>query len=139
MTLTLLPRAYDLPPRWDDRDVAWGPWHDAPSSLRFHLPPEQQACTECGLIAEPIVASGLLHSLPGETIDIEDVRTLPSGRTYVRGEITVRAWPYVGLTAFRCTGCEHDHVHEERTGESWDLDASDYGSAGSVEVKDTLW
>lgn len=139
MTLTLLPRVHDLPPRWDGRTVEWGPWQQVRTSLPFHVPLDQQACTTCGLIDEPLTAGGKVLPLPGETFEWPDVRTLPSGRTYTRGTKRVPAWPVLCLVAFRCPGCGADRVHDERTGETWDLDASDYGDAGSVEVTGTLW
>lgn len=139
MTLTLVATRHDLPPRWDGRPVEWGEWHQAQTTLPFHTPVADQACTACGLIAEPAISAGRIPPLASETFEVPDIRTLRSGRTYERGKKLVPAWAVVCLVAFRCTGCGADRVHDERTGETWDLDASDYGDAGSVEVLDSLW
>lgn len=140
MTTTLvgLPRMHDLPPRWDGRAVTWGPWQHVRSSLAFHVPIHEQACTACGLIDEPLTAGGTVHPMPGETVTSTEVRRLPSGRMYRRDK-AVPAHSLLALCAFRCPGCGADRVHDKRTGETWDLDPSDYGDAGSVEITDTLW
>lgn len=44
----------------------------------------------------------------------------------------------LALLAFRCA-CGRDEVRDERTGETWVLDPSDYGTAGSTHTDGTLW
>lgn len=142
MTLTLLPTAHDLPPRWDGHDVEWKPWHHVWSSAQWHIPDEDRACTACGLIAEPLHAAGWVQPLPGQTCTVADERTLPSGRVYVRGltpSKEIPAYPLLCLNATRCTGCGHDVVHDQRTGQTWDLGPEDYGPHGSSETVGSLW
>lgn len=137
MTLRALPTMHDLPVSWDGLPVTWGPWHSGRSSLELHLRPADIACRSCGLIESPLVAAGTVHPLPGDTVEGEEVVTLPSGRTHRRA-VTVPAGPRLALVAFRCPGCHHDQVYDERTDETWDLDPSDYGEAGSS-PEGALW
>lgn len=139
MTLTALPSLHDLPPAWDGRPVTWGPWRETRTSLVFHTSPQDQACTACGLIGEPDIALGTVPPDPGETVDVPNIRTLRSGRTYQSGMKAIPAWPVVCLVAFRCTGCGHDTVLDQRTDETWDLDPDDYGPDGSTGPAGSLW
>lgn len=135
----MLPGVHDLPPKWDGRTVTWGPWRELRSSIAFHAPAEDLACTRCGLIAEPLTAGGWVQPNPGETFTVDDERRLPSGRVYARGTKEVPAWALLCLCATRCAGCRHDTVHDERTGETWDLGSEDYGPDGSTAITGSLW
>lgn len=130
-------RRHDLPPRWDGLAVTWGEWHETRSSVRFHIPLDQQACIACGLLDEPLVAVGTIHPTPGEMVETTRARRLPSGRTYDR-RVRVPARPHLRLLAFRCLGCRADRVFDEHSHELWDLDESDYTDAGST-VEGVLW
>ena len=94
----------DLPPMWDGMPISWSPWTVAPGSFSFHIPVADLACQECGLIEEPLRASGRVND---------------GGPKWI--------W----LTVSRCAGCLHDTVYDSTTHQSWDLDASDYNDTGS--------
>lgn len=130
---------HDLPPRWDGRAVVWTPWREVHSSIVFHAPAADLACTRCGLIAEPLTAGGWVQPNPGETVTVNNEHRLPSGSVYTRGTKDVLARPVLCLHATRCPGCGHDVVWDERTDETWDLEPADYGDSGSVECTGTLW
>ena len=144
--LSVVPgREYDLPPRWDDRDVEWDPWKPEPKAFvcaRGTKPIPPWSCSECTSTATPLTAAGVLQPLPGETVaTTRERRTKRSGRRYV-AEVEVSARPDIGLHARRCVDCGHDEVYVERTGEVWDLDEDDYTSAGSQDPATTqgaLW
>lgn len=139
-TLTLVHRRqHDLPPSWDGQRVTWDRWLEVRGSLIAHAPADQTACHACGLIDDPLVAVGLVEPTPGATFSSVRVkRTRRSGRAY-EATVDVPAWPCLDLVAFRCRGCGHDTVLDQRTGEAWDLDASDYGPTGSTATTGTLW
>jgi hypothetical protein len=120
---------HDLPPLWDGRRVDWQGWTSHASSARFHNPPK---CHSCGSAAEASVNLGVVHPLPGETMESVRKRTLPSGRTYDQ-RVTVSASPVILLAAFRCPDCGHDSVHDNRDDSYWDLDEQDYGDEGSTD------
>lgn len=102
-----------LPDMWDWEPVKWSPWRDDlinGSSFQFHAPLEALACNQCGVL-------GKQHVCFGKRPIRRDL-----GETY----------PIRSLFAFRCADCGHDTVIDQRTEESWDLDDTDYGIAGSA-------
>jgi hypothetical protein len=119
-------RAHDLPPLWDGRRVDWSAWEElGHTSLVFHAPADEFACTGCGWIADTeLRAVGRVHPEPGATFTV-----LPHARA--RHEIEVPAWPVARLSVLRCAGCGLDEVTDMETGEVWDLEPSDYTDAGS--------
>ena len=135
--LTLV-RAHDLPVSWDGVRIRWRPWTDARSSLAYHASDEELACERCGLIDERLVTCGSRPPEPGATIRATRLRRTRSGREHTV-DVDVPAHEYLDLWAFRCRGCGRDQVLDDRTGERWDLDPSDYGPDGSTDMKDTLW
>lgn len=103
-----------LPDLWDWEPVKWSAWTDdaiSDSSANFHWPLEVLACNQCGVLGKQRFATG-----------IRPVRR-DLGETY----------PVRSLHAMRCADCGHDVVVDQRTEESWDLDETDYGPAGSVQ------
>lgn len=126
MTLALVHSRHDLPPLWDGRRVDWSPWVEEPhTTLIFHRPAHEFACTGCGWIRDTdLHATGRLHPEPGATFTV-----LPHPRA--RHTTEVPAWPVVRLAVRRCTGCGLDEVTDIETGEVWDLEPSDYTDAGS--------
>ena len=50
---------------------------------------------------------GMTQPLPGETVEVPDVRTLPSGREYQRGVRDTPAWAVRALWAQLCPSCGH--------------------------------
>lgn len=101
-------RLHDLPPAWDGVPVTWRPWQTGRSTLVFHVRNAELACRACGLLDEDLTAVGI--------IDLD----IPRNGWRPR------------LHAHRCRGCGRDQVHDLDTDEMWDLDATDYGDAGSV-------
>jgi hypothetical protein len=135
MTLRLVhSRAHDLPPSWDGLRVDWSPWEvSGHSSLVFHAPADQFACTGCGWIPDTqLRATGRVHAEPGATFSV-----YPHARA--RRKTKVPAWPIARLVASRCTGCGLDQVTDVETGEVWDLDECDYTDAGSWPEVDALF
>ena len=135
--LTLV-RAHDLPVSWDGVPVTWRPWSDARSTLAYHASDEELACEQCGLIDEPITTSGLRPALDRATRAELRTRHTRSGHPYTVA-VDVPTTPVYDLHTFRCRGCGHDTVLDDRTGELWDLEPDDYGPDGSTDTKDTLW
>ncbi|GAB3166725.1 hypothetical protein GCM10027059_26130 [Myceligenerans halotolerans] len=125
-------RAHDLPPLWDGRRVEWTPWRDEPhTSMVFHAPAHEFACTGCGWIRDAeLRAVGKLHRAPGETFTTPVERRTRSGHRY-SVNIEVPARPVARLHVRRCPGCGLDEVTDIDTGEVWDLEESDYTDAGS--------
>lgn len=109
-----IPAQHDLPPSWDGVPVTWGEWGTSDSSLAYHLPLDQLACTMCGSLAGVRINWGTRY-------DDEEGRQIRN------------------LWVARCEDCGHDTVHDEGTDETWDLDPDDYGDEGSTETKDTLF
>lgn len=135
--LRALPTRHDLPPRWDGRAVEWQPWARPVSTIRFHHKPD--AC-DCGSTKQPLVTAGLRDPEPGTTVPTERVKRSPrTGRTWLVPGPEVPAWPALTLRAIRCVDCHVDIVVDEETGDTWELDASDYGDAGSTGVEGSLW
>lgn len=112
-------RQHDLPPLWDGRQVTWSRWMEAdPGSLVFHTPSDTFACTGCGWIRTTQLHSiGRIHPEPVE-------KWIVDGSAHT-------AWPVAQLAAVRCPGCELDQVTDMDTGETWDIDPSDYTATGS--------
>lgn len=112
----LAARLHDLPPSWDGVRIEWGEWSTAQTSMRFHTPPRDLACKQCGQVdQEPHIARGR------------------------RVDDTVVRLPGTGLLfAFRCPGCGHDEVHDQADDTCWDLDPSDYTETGST-PEGALW
>lgn len=131
-------RTHDLPVTWDGVRIKWRPWTDTRSSLAAHLPDEELACDRCGLIDERLVTCGSRPPEPGATIRATKTRRTRSGREYTV-TVDVPAHEYLDLWAFRCRGCGHDTVLDDRTGDRWDLEPDDYGPEGSADTKETLW
>jgi len=109
-----MPAQNDLPPSWDGAPVEWWGWGSTDSSLAYHLPLDQLACTLCGSLAGARINWGSRHD-PAEGRQIRNI------------------W------AARCEDCGHDQVHDTLTKETWDLDPDDYGPDGSTETKETLF
>lgn len=102
-----------LPDMWDWEPVKWSGWTDdviSSSSAVWHWPIEALACHECGVIGKNRFATGIRPTRH----DLGETRPIRS------------------LHAMRCADCGHDVVVDQRTEESWDLDDTDYGIAGSV-------
>lgn len=99
-----------LPDLWDWEPVQWGEWSPPRrSTLLLHMPAEAMACEKCGTVDENLVAFGKRPARPSMGQDR----------------------PLRDLYAYRCRHCGHDTVTDQRTGEHWDLDESDYGITGS--------
>lgn len=128
--LQLVPAVHDLPPAWDGVLVTWGEWSSGRSTLAHHVPADQLACDECGTVDEKTVNFGRRPPEPGATFKADRRKRTRTGHIYSVTE-EVPAWPVKDLFAFRCRHCGHDTISDERTGETWDLDASDYGDTGS--------
>jgi hypothetical protein len=133
-----LHRIRPLPPKWDGVPVEWTAWRLDRTTIAYHAPADQLVCGKCGTVDESMHAMGKRLPPEGEMVRSTETRKLKSGRTYER-EVWVPAWPVYDLFASRCRHCGHDAVTDQRTGDAWDLDESDYGPDGSNEVKDTLW
>lgn len=102
-----------LPDLWDWEPVKWSAWTDDlldVSSFRFHAPIEAWACNQCGSLGKLWVCTGIRPA----RADLGETR------------------PLRNLYATRCQDCGHDTVTDQRTRETWDLDETDYGPAGSV-------
>lgn len=95
----------DVPcPTFNGRPVVWDSWEIGP--LLTH---GASAC-ECG--RDPIHrAAGVVHPLPGDTFDLEQRRTLPSGRQYGRRR-EAPAWAVAQVVAHWCPGCRDLSVYE---------------------------
>ena len=135
MPLTLITR-HDLPVSWDGEPVTWHGWSDARSTLILHVPAEQMACDQCGAVDESLINWGTRPpEHPAETRYVQ--KRLKSGRTYESLQ-EAPTYPVRDIWAARCRHCGHDTVHDERTNETWDLDAEDYADHGST-PPDTLF
>lgn len=137
MSLALVHDRRDLPPLWDGTPVEWTGWRQERTTIILHVPPESLACSKCGAIDECIHNFGIRPPAEGATVRYLVTRHLPSGRTYQREEESP-AHPVRDLIVSRCRHCGHDTVTDERTGECWDLDETDYGPEGSTNT-DTLF
>lgn len=129
--LVALPALRDLPPIWDGQRVDWRPWTDVKTTTAFHMPADQRACHQCGVIDEPLRSTGVLAPRPGETFPVDRLRRTKSGHEYIKTRHEP-AWPIIGLSAARCRHCGHDTVTDERGGTTWDLGPEDYGPSGST-------
>lgn len=109
-------RENDLPPRWDGELVLWQGWQSELEAVAMCPPPRSPIrCTVCRSTAAPLSNRGLIwHGMSA----VE--RRLPRA-------------PDAMLVAFRCPGCEHDHVLDGfgPSAQAWDLDPSDYSDDGS--------
>lgn len=76
---------------------------------------------------------GVVHPLPGETVQVDRVKRTRSGREYLSGteKMARLAHPVVRLTAFRCPTCLLDNVWDQFENQWWELDSSDYQDDGS--------
>lgn len=111
MTGTLRIAAYQLPARWDGRDVEWRAWTST-EGIVMCPPPPRQPCEQCRSTAAPWMNTGIVR--PPATPGVVNLR--PS---------------LALLSAFRCPDCLLDTVWDRDTDEWWTLDASDYGPEGS--------
>jgi hypothetical protein len=119
-----------LPPLWDGYRVRWDAF--APmGAMHICPPPDIDACESCGSIADRLIATGLRHPLPSETLESTRTKTGRFGRP-VRVPTTIPAYPLRDLYAFRCPDCLGDDVWDQRTDEWWSLGPEDYTDAGSV-------
>lgn len=109
-----VPADHDLPPSWDGVSIEWWGWGTSDTSLEYHLPLDQLACTHCGGLGGARINWGSRH----EPKEDRQIRSL---------------W------AARCQDCGHDQVHDILTKEHWDLDPDDYGDEGSTEHKEALF
>ena len=141
--LLTLARQFDLPPKWDGRDVEWQGWEDTLDT--FICGPaarQREVCPACGSVEARVINIGLVHPLPGETWEQDHLieKRTRSGRSIMvkAGKQMVKAHPVLELVAFRCVDCKHDVVWDkydggwESGGTWWDLDHTDYGPQGSV-------
>lgn len=119
-----------LPPLWDGYRVTWDPWSSA-LVVQICPPPDIDACEGCGSIADRLIATGLRHPLPGETVESTRTKTGRFGRAVVL-PTTIPAYPLRDLHAFRCSDCLRTDVWDQRTDEWWELGPEDYTSEGSV-------
>lgn len=115
-----VPEGHDLPPLWDGETVQWGSWSHHETTIRFHVPAEQLACEQCGAIGESMISFGA-RAVAQPTPGWEHGALLRD------------------LVAYRCRHCGHDRVQDRRDGTWWDLDASDYGDAGSTDEAPALF
>lgn len=132
--LLIVAREHDLPPRWDGRAVLWEGWDEQPMVFICPPPDVPGCCLECGSVERCIINSGL--RAVDETITREQIFQA----TCVTGEMRRAGGPpRLGSIAVRelhvsrCPDCHHDIVFDLATSETWDLDATDYGNAGSVQ------
>lgn len=119
-----LPRAHDLPPRWDGCLVRWT-WRELPGWSQVFIcpPPKPEPCRVCTSTGPLRHASGFLANSPDVTL--EQINAADSaGRL---GSVGVFV-----LALFRCTGCGHDMVFDMVQNEMWDLDPTDYTDDGST-------
>lgn len=130
MSLTLVSDCPDLPPYWDAVPVTWKGWQTGRTTLQLHLPASALACGECGCVDEPKVNMGI-RPPAAPTVRVPVVKRTKSGRQYTRAT-DVESWPVADLAASRCRHCGHDIVTDQRTGQCWDLDDTDYEPKGSV-------
>lgn len=106
-------RHADLPVAWDGAPLTWTPWE--PEPVMFLCPPRPTPCPAC-------------------------TQLLTRRRLVSRGTTSVEVGTGRLLYAYRCQQplfrspggpCNHDQVVDLHTGESWDLDPTDYGPTGS--------
>ncbi|MGN6609980.1 MAG: hypothetical protein ACTHMS_23590 [Jatrophihabitans sp.] len=117
-----LPRAHDLPPRWDGHRIEWHGWHAQPAQV-FICPPsaaKPQPCVRCGSMTEQVMNRGTVW------VNLDDlaIPAVRRGRLHAERVATT-------LMAFRCVDCHHDQVHDMTHGDVWDLDPTDYADEGS--------
>lgn len=98
---SLISQRLDLPPAWDGVPVEWSEWSDSNTSLLLHVPPEQMACSECGVVDEPPIRFGKRPAGAGETVTCTRTKTTKSGHKYEVSD-DVEAWPVRDLIASRC-------------------------------------
>lgn len=123
-SLTLWPRAHDLPPRWDGLPVQWGQWSDT-GDVFLCPPPKPSPCGRCGSLRPPLLNSGRIWTDPRTAPPAIGKARLSGGRHLV-GMVTV----------FRCPDCQHDTALDP-AGEHWDLDETDYTDEGSFNVQES--
>lgn len=118
-------REFDLPPKWDGRDVAWGAWEVGSDSVGGMGEP----CSRCDSFDLALHATGY------GTDDDSDYRhvTVPSLSSDGRGSTRVRerVRPPLILHVTRCPSCGRDEVHDPLAGVC-ELDDGDYGPQGST-------
>lgn len=141
LRLVTSPGARTLPPLWDGRRVEWDELTEqTPTTLElFHMTKAQRAqdvCTTCGTPGrESLHTVGVVHPLPGDTMESSAPRkSKRTGRT-IHVPITVSARPLRRLHLTRCQTCGLDVVWDSQTDEWWDLDDSDYGPEGSTDPR----
>lgn len=105
-------RRFDLPPKWDGRDVEWEPWAVLQTTFRFHARLSELVCRKCGSLAPQASCRGVIDQAEGDSV------VVPLARWRI-------------LYASRCTDCAHDTVYDMTSDELWDLDDTDYGPDGS--------
>lgn len=126
-------RQHDLPPQWDGLAVVWDGWEPSPVDPVWICPPPRtpECCTACGSPTNPVRNRGRVARFPAIThqaiADNDAARDrLPEGQRW-----RIKPKALYRLLAFRCPDCKHDVVFDSDTRESWDLDHTDYGDAGS--------
>lgn len=129
-TLEVALREHDLPPMWDGLAVVWGGWL-APPPAFICPPPRPECCAACGAIGPAVINHGRVARTAAVTheqvaeVDAARNRLPPRLRHKVKSRALHR------LVAYRCVDCRHDVVVDNVTGETWDLDVTDYGDRGS--------
>lgn len=104
----------DLPRRWDGREIRWGAWEKRiRTSLDFTFSSD---CEGCGSATSLWQATGwwMLH------------HRLALGNEWERRGMR-------NFHATRCGWCGHTTVFTMRDEQSWELDETDYGAAGSYD------
>ena len=118
-TLPRAPRAHDLPPRWDGREVEWRGWSKVITGT-VCPPRKPDACPLCGSPAEPAINLGAVWA----DYAVEGILTIRKARLCERVVV-------VSLAAWRCPDCRGDWVTRQGSDELWVLDDSDYTDEGS--------
>lgn len=111
MTGVLRIVAYQLPARWDGRDVEWRAWERTDEV--FVCPPKPRPpCVQCRSTAAPMMNTGIVR--PPATPGVVNLRH-----------------SIASLSAFRCPDCSLDTIWDRDTDDWWTLEPADYGPQGS--------
>lgn len=125
-------REHDLPPLWDGLVVVWDGWEALPTVI-ICPPKPKDPCSACGSLTTPVVNRARVARSTVITRELLAERDAARERLPVTSRGKLKPLALYRLTAFRCPDCRHDLVVDGETGESWDLDVTDYGDTGSKE------